>query len=858
MSFSLLKGLRRAAAAMTGRIAQKGYNNLRSSSASILAPGELLPRSLSGKPLRVSDWSAEEAIRRGFKANVNIYRGIDAIAKAVSSVPIVVSTRPNVHGDWQVADSHALLELLRRPNQHMSGRKWMRLLVYALYIAGNALAQKVILNRSERGAKAPTIGALLPLVPVGWSPIPLADEDFLRGYLYQRGGVKREFATGEILHLMFDDPSNPFWGMSPLEPAQGVTETMRAALDWNRVAMDNRTISDLAVISKVPLLGEEYDEARTKIRDQHQGTGAAREPWLLGNDFDIRELGSTPVEMDFTASLREYRKDTLSALGVPPVLAGYFDDATLANAEVSVGMFWRETVVPLCELISDGLRHSLIPHFGDANLISIDFDFDRVPALQADLEKRMRVFVGFLRAGVPYNEAIALVDLDLETVPGVGDLPFGVSAEAARAAFSGEGGTADEPETELKPVVQAPEVEVSEQSVLNGAQIAAATAIVESVADGTIPRDSGRGQLIVLFNLSEEQAEAILGSAGTGAATNPNVNPAASVEPAVAATEGAGGAKALLRIEARKADGLSFEVDTDNANLVREMNRLSREFRIKLLAAIRSALSDDGVAALVAMLDFGNPAQIAAKLGLVDLERSLIPLLRELMLTALGSGGQHAARALARVGIEFAADAARMALQANVYAERMTRLLMDTSRRGIDLLVDAYRSGSYGSASATDLARVLRGSFGANANHYRALDVAWRGAVQAGSEGGDKDLISQLLQYAREASAKRIDGVADNEAVRALHEGQLTAWRQAKAEGKVESVRKTWVDNDDDIVCSTCSGLDGQTVDIDEPFVHDGTEYQAPPGPHPWCRCGTLLEIVSADVPASESLEEVA
>lgn len=61
---------------------------------------------------------------------------------------------------------------------------------------------------------------------------------------------------------------------------------------------------------------------------------------------------------------------------------------------------------------------------------------------------------------------------------------------------------------------------------LNGAQIKAASDIVAAVANGDIPRDSGIGQLQVLLRLSPEDAEQVMGSAGTSKPTTPNPNPA--------------------------------------------------------------------------------------------------------------------------------------------------------------------------------------------------------------------------------------------------------------------------------------------------------------------------------------------
>ena len=69
-------------------------------------------------------------------------------------------------------------------------------------------------------------------------------------------------------------------------------------------------------------------------------------------------------------------------------------------------------------------------------------------------------------------------------------------------------------------------VNVTQDAVLNGAQIQAATSIVTSVSNGDIPRDSGLGQLEVLFNLTRQQADAIMGSSGNAhIPTTPNPRP---------------------------------------------------------------------------------------------------------------------------------------------------------------------------------------------------------------------------------------------------------------------------------------------------------------------------------------------
>lgn len=76
----------------------------------------------------------------------------------------------------------------------------------------------------------------------------------------------------------------------------------------------------------------------------------------------------------------------------------------------------------------------------------------------------------------------------------------------------------DDSHEEEPPAIEDPDSAVVAEPgagvTLNGAQVVAATGIVKSVELGELPRDSGIGQLKILFNLTEEQAEEMMGSAG--------------------------------------------------------------------------------------------------------------------------------------------------------------------------------------------------------------------------------------------------------------------------------------------------------------------------------------------------------
>lgn len=97
---------------------------------------------------------------------------------------------------------------------------------------------------------------------------------------------------------------------------------------------------------------------------------------------------------------------------------------------------------------------------------------------------------------------------------------------AIPASGAGATGPTKKPAPDPEEIPTGQEINVSQATVLNGAQVAAATAIVRSVTIGELPRNAGLGQLEVLFNLTKEQAEKMMGSAGLpDIPTTPNPKP---------------------------------------------------------------------------------------------------------------------------------------------------------------------------------------------------------------------------------------------------------------------------------------------------------------------------------------------
>jgi HK97 family phage portal protein len=380
-----------------------------------------------GRAIR-SLWSTDQAIERDFKQSVLVYRAVMGLASALGSVRWVAEVKAaSGGGAWEADESHPLQGLLNQPHAYFARQDFNEVLAMWLALAGNALFLKTTLSgKPEPGATRPRLGELIPLSPEGIEPIP-DERDWIAGYEFKQGGKHLKWKAEEILHFMVRDPSNLYWGLSPLKAAGGVIRMDVAAVGWNTHALQNRAVPGGILKTEKLLTTTQREELYDAVYDQWMGGENAGIPHVLDGDLEWQATERSPQEMDFIQTRMRNREDILSALGMPPVMAGYFENATLANAEVSRRMFWEDNLIPTyAERVAGGLNAGVVPHFGDPGKLRVGYDISGIPALREDLQKKASILRVLVSGGTPYNQAIKELEMDLPPIEGAGDVPFGL------------------------------------------------------------------------------------------------------------------------------------------------------------------------------------------------------------------------------------------------------------------------------------------------------------------------------------------------------------------------------------------------------------------------------------------------
>lgn len=395
--------LRRAAKDISRRTASGGRKQQ-------ITPGALLSPFERDKP-QFHEWDEKKAIDDGFKASVWVYSAITRIMQAVASVPWVVGIEDE-SGEIEIVNNHPLKGLIDEPNPFMSWNDLVKRFVSHLYLAGNGLLSKIFIENGNENVLA----ELWPLSPIGVKPVP-SKTDFIKEYELNNDGSKKTIPSEKVVHAMFTDPGNPYWGMAPLQAAARIVDTDVEAVRWNKVSLQNRAIADGAFTFDQPLTREQWEEARDRLRELHQGPDNARAPWVLGNGARWNPMSLTPAEMDFVESRGLTREEILSVFGVPPPLVGIYQQATLTNIETSRRIFWLDTIIPLLKDIRSVLQRSVARHFQDkeSGKVIVDFDLTNVDAVREAFAEKVDAAKDLWEMGFPTSVIVKLLGIDVDT-----------------------------------------------------------------------------------------------------------------------------------------------------------------------------------------------------------------------------------------------------------------------------------------------------------------------------------------------------------------------------------------------------------------------------------------------------------
>ena len=324
-----------------------------------------------------TDRNFHQLAKEGYGKNAVVYRCVDDIAMAVSSVPLK-AVRDTADGVEQVP-SHPILDLMRRPNPHQSGKALVHALTSFLALDGNTYLEGV---GPDTGPNRGRMQELYVKRPDRMKAV--AGQAGITAYEYQVNGQTYRWEVdpitgrGPILHIKQFSPLNDFYGMGSLEAAAMAVDQNNSYAQWNFNTLRNGGYPPWVLVTDGDrqLTDPQFERVKKEIKDNIVGAKNAGKPALL-EGVKPQPLGFSPREMEWIEGNRETARCIALAYGVPPMLLGIPGDNTYSNQQEARLAFWETTVLFYVSLLVGELNDWL--DYGDD--VRLEHDLGAVPAL---------------------------------------------------------------------------------------------------------------------------------------------------------------------------------------------------------------------------------------------------------------------------------------------------------------------------------------------------------------------------------------------------------------------------------------------------------------------------------------------
>ena len=326
--------------------------------------------------------------QEGYQENAVVYKCVNEIANGASSVDIKL-----FDGDIEI-DAHPLLNLLKRPNPLQAGNEFFQSLYAYLLLSGNSY----VLKTGPENGEPKELHLLRPdrvEIEPSNTTIPKSYMYKLKGQVVEKYAVDSETGASEIKHFKLWNPTDDYYGLSPIRASSADIDQHNYSAKHNVNLLMNGARPSGAIVFKpkdevgqsVALTESQRQQLISDLELRFQGTNNSGRAMLLEGDFDWKEMGLSPKDMDFLQLKNMSARDIAMCFGVPSQLVGIPDAQTYSNIQEARLALYEETIIPLIKRVESDLNEYLSPLYNER--LRIQYDIDSIPAMA---ERRRRIY----------------------------------------------------------------------------------------------------------------------------------------------------------------------------------------------------------------------------------------------------------------------------------------------------------------------------------------------------------------------------------------------------------------------------------------------------------------------------------
>jgi hypothetical protein len=422
------------------------------------------------------------------------------------------------NGDYVPLPRHPAVDRWNRPNPFYTRRTMEAAIGLSLVVDGNAWIYK----QRSKGSRE-IVG--LWWVRHDWVA-PAWDErdpqSYLEGWWVQTEQGETFVPREDMIHVRQGiDPLNDRLGLSPMKAQLREVCSDNEASTFTASLLRNAGVPGLMIVpDQENLRPNEKDAEKIKetIKDRFGGDRRG-EAIVLGGRYKVEQVGFSPEQLRLDRLPQRSQARIASAIGVAAMSLGLDDpNKTYSNLVEANRASWG-SVTAMQGLVAETLRYDYLDEWDDPTRTVLEYDYTGISELNEDLKaKHERVREDWKADMIVLSSAQELLGYDVD--------PAGDYYYSQRPATATDAPIEPEAEVETPEPVAADAGENVQSTALNGGQITALTAIIQAVADGTMPAEAARPLIASTFPaLPPEQIAAMIGAAEAFEPEPPEIPP---------------------------------------------------------------------------------------------------------------------------------------------------------------------------------------------------------------------------------------------------------------------------------------------------------------------------------------------
>lgn len=259
---------------------------------------------------------------------------------------------------------HQVIDLFKNPNSFLNQKDFFFLTQLFKELSGDSYWYQNL-----NALKQPK--ELWNLYPNLMSIVPGVSE-YIAGYIYKReDGEKIPIKPEEIVHFLFPNPNDKYYGASPVQAIATAYNIQENADKYENALFTNMGTLEGYFTTKESIRDADFKRIQEQIKKNWSGIKNAGKSPLLDNGLTYQAVSQSPRDLSY-GELRKGTREIIAASFGVPLSKIITENVNKSNSETGSHDYEADTILPRLVSMAEEINETIMPLYSDNLFCAFD------------------------------------------------------------------------------------------------------------------------------------------------------------------------------------------------------------------------------------------------------------------------------------------------------------------------------------------------------------------------------------------------------------------------------------------------------------------------------------------------------